>query len=1136
MKPEDVPEEVIITGIPKFVPAEYGGTRVFILEDIPKSWSVSKTSKLSVSDKHSKAGVRSIRWDWEAGDVLRIRDLKGLGNSSLAPVHLSVLLESPLPDNTQLNIYYQMGENYQVDERFSVKKGTKTIRPFYGNPQSHYLARETYHMHYENWYMLGFSSGARERYAKHYLDSEKNYEWYTSSPMPEGVPEPEVGELVIQAPTTVKQGTFYLDRLMINLAARESGSTRLDSIREGKPAEPFPNNIINGDAHGFTSYYGLYAQHEESTELLTKQQKAYVERAKADVEADLDKHKPQDPVKAKKEIMEALSLLEKKDNGDYVFPAYVNLMSAATSGDRVFFGDVTPHAGKSTTLKGAKMGVWLNMRKKYEEWFLMDPEFEPAEKLLKAFLDWSVYQGVDVDKQGGTSMHRAEIGRRGYKHTTISILNEQDKRDGTNYGEMAYRMTMWYDGGYMNRLFKDERGAVGEVGKSAMTGYRAQVIGTDEQIYQQLVAYRNRWENHLAISDFGARLLFKPDYTFFHHGHTVYWGANYPGFMNIGKKFANTPNDISNTAKKTLAMNNIMYYFTAVANKSISPWPTNRFGQPTKGIGVPYPDEEMGDEPLPHAFHNHDDFPYLYNMDWEEVPAAEKCLSALFREYAWMPELYERIKNKYPKLKDVKLTETFHKDLNWSAATVHVNGLSQVFVKGYNSMSGAVTEPEGCPHLWQRGLGSLFIREAALNQSDPVTPQKSGRIRAGLGENSFGYDWSRTSGVTAPRYSIEESASMEGGVLMGVSRLPISKDDDYGYYSGAVNFGETDTMLGSAGNFALMITPENHKLGKLFPSFRGKKTYHFVDDQVICLGSGYSSDTDGSMQTTLFQRGVDEEWLSSTDKRRWDAQTPSVVVNGKSTKAAFRGDKEWQLTGDNYIISPYGHAWLIPEGQSGRLGVSWKKQTSVSYHAFRFDERENADDPFEMGRFEGEGDFITAWWDHGAANETSDHHYCLLLNAFGKSPSEFEAYIKGNQAKPRYHVLRQDDVAHAVVSPEQALFSYVIFTPNQATELPYVSQTNRRLNIMVQPDEKANTLNMAVCDAALCLAKNENDRQSPLRTVKITLGEGQWSLVGTRPGLPCTNQPLNARIENGNTLVCQTRNAVTDQFKLKLSK
>ena len=30
--------------------------------------------KISVSDRFSRAGARSIRWDWKAGDVIRIKD------------------------------------------------------------------------------------------------------------------------------------------------------------------------------------------------------------------------------------------------------------------------------------------------------------------------------------------------------------------------------------------------------------------------------------------------------------------------------------------------------------------------------------------------------------------------------------------------------------------------------------------------------------------------------------------------------------------------------------------------------------------------------------------------------------------------------------------------------------------------------------------------------------------------------------------------------------------------------------------------------------------------------------------------------------------------------------------------------
>ena len=72
---EDVPEQVHVTDMLDY----YGRVRldalVHILEEVPEHWEVLGGGRLSVSDEYSKAGWNSIRWDWKAGDVIRIKDL-----------------------------------------------------------------------------------------------------------------------------------------------------------------------------------------------------------------------------------------------------------------------------------------------------------------------------------------------------------------------------------------------------------------------------------------------------------------------------------------------------------------------------------------------------------------------------------------------------------------------------------------------------------------------------------------------------------------------------------------------------------------------------------------------------------------------------------------------------------------------------------------------------------------------------------------------------------------------------------------------------------------------------------------------------------------------------------------------------
>ncbi|MFT5125939.1 MAG: hypothetical protein ACI97B_004592, partial [Verrucomicrobiales bacterium] len=177
--------------------------------------------------------------------------------------------------------------------------------------------------------------------------------------------------------------------------------------------------------------------------------------------------------------------------------------------------------------------------------------------------------------------------------------------------------------------------------------------------------------------------------------------------------------------------------------------------------------------------------------------------------------------------------------------------------------------------------------------------------------------------------------------------------------------------------------------------------------------------------------------------------------------------------------------------------------------------------------------------DHGPSHHVSSHHYCLLLNHDGKSPEELEAYTIETAKVPSYKVLRQDKLAHAVafegVDGESALFSYLIYAPGQEVDLPYVSSTNKRVNMMIQKNKDGNLV-VSVCDPLVDIEKDKNAatyKYSYDREVKIAFKKGfKISLLSSTSGLPQTNPPLGAKMVD-NVLSYTTRNGVTDTFSIQ---
>lgn len=177
---------------------------VYILEQVPESWEYIGKGNLRVSDQYSRAGAKSLRWDWKAGDVIRIKDagivsdvrvgLIGFNAKSeeIAPFVLHVFKDQPLPRNTRFNLYFKR----------------TTDRP--GSPNEIKLTQMRYFMNFTGtWYRMG---GVALN-ADASLFGQGNH-INVIAEMPAGVPEPELDEIVLQAPTDVAAGTFYLDRLI----------------------------------------------------------------------------------------------------------------------------------------------------------------------------------------------------------------------------------------------------------------------------------------------------------------------------------------------------------------------------------------------------------------------------------------------------------------------------------------------------------------------------------------------------------------------------------------------------------------------------------------------------------------------------------------------------------------------------------------------------------------------------------------------------------------------------------------------------------------------------------------------------------------------------------------------------------
>jgi len=300
---------------------------------------------------------------------------------------------------------------------------------------------------------------------------------------------------------------------------------------------------------------------------------------------------------------------------------------------------------------------------------------------------------------------------------------------------------------------------------------------------------------------------------------------------------------------------------------------------------------------------------------------------------------------------------------------------------------------------------------------------------------------------------------------------------------------------------------------------------------VVCIGSDYHADSDRTMETILFQESLDPFLWKAKNPGRWNPGQQHLVLNGEPFSSNFA--REVSLDQASYLVSPYGHAWIIPGAQRGKLKIEWKeRETLFSYRI--------GITSVTPGKRMTKGTGVIAWLDHGPSRQVSGHHYFVLINSDGKSPLEFEAHVRQSTVNPGYQVLQQDSSAHAILFGEKEdnpLYSYVFHEGDNILALPYVVTVNKRLNLMFQEYESGHLV-LSACDPHVDIESDqasENYQCSRNREIRIQFAPDlKPELISSTSGLPQTNPPLDARIEN-NTLIYTTRNAVTDTFKLTMS-
>jgi chondroitin-sulfate-ABC endolyase/exolyase len=207
-----------------------------------------------------------------------------------------------------------------------------------------------------------------------------------------------------------------------------------------------------------------------------------------------------------------------------------------------------------------------------------------------------------------------------------------------------------------------------------------------------------------------------------------------------------------------------------------------------------------------------------------------------------------------------------------------------------------------------QGLGSLEL----LAGGKPVSQKASGCEQAG-------WDWGRFEGTTVPR-------------------LPL-KQLDKGWSSISMTVGSPETFVGGLshqgrqGVFAMVM---NQSIAPEHRTLKGKKTWFFSDDRILCLGSDISCDeAQYPTQTTLCQKAIQAD---AQGKMR------PTTVDGVSL-TDFPDEKALDQAKPHWFLDAQQTGYYLPAGQN--VALARKHQTSRDVN-----DREDT-----------QGDFLTVWLD-----------------------------------------------------------------------------------------------------------------------------------------------------------------------------
>jgi chondroitin-sulfate-ABC endolyase/exolyase len=445
--------------------------------------------------------------------------------------------------------------------------------------------------------------------------------------------------------------------------------------------------------------------------------------------------------------------------------------------------------------------------------------------------------------------------------------------------------------------------------------------------------------------------------------------------------------------------------------------------------------------------------------------------------------------------------------LNTSLFT-NLNGINSERLSGYHTLPYAATAIQR-RNNWAaiiKGYSKyVWASEIYLDENRYGRYPANGTIQLlndkgekGSGFQQEGWDWNRYPGGTIIYLPLEELES-EMSLIMFRSIET---------FAGAAELGENGIfgMILNESKGSNADGPET-KVG--FPGkLKAKKSVFSYGDKLICIGTNISSiDEKNPTQTNLFQ-----SFLTNT-------KDPIYTSSETISKFPYKKELIQDSKSGSWLIDPYGNGYHILSGTP----VQIKKEMQHSYDN-RYSIRTGKMNSKGKGVKETEGNYATAWIDHGLAPTNASYQYVIYpfqktddLKKFGNRINEDKSYT----------IMRADSIAHIVLDTKTATTGYVIFEANKNLERGVLKEVSNPSLIMIRQDDPTN-LTISAVEPDLNFPEYETGKYRNYSTaVKLTMIlDGKWTTSITNTVLSVDNAT------DVTTIVVNCKDGLPSKFNL----